>query len=179
MIETSRLILRPWREEDGPEFIRLTNTPAVMAHLGGVQVDAAGIEATIARQQRYQAELGHCMWLINRRSDNALLGFCGLQPGSIGTIDGEIEIGWRLREDAWGQGYAKEAARASLDWGWANLDTRRIVAITVPANTSSWGLMIRLGMERRPDMDFGHPLFAAEHPLHRHIAYVLERPGNR
>ncbi len=175
MIETERLTLRPWRDEDGPEFVRVTNTPAVMAHLGGVQ-DPDLLATSAERQQRMQGERGHCFWIVERRSDRALLGFCGLQPGSVATIAGEIEIGWRLREDAWGQGYAKEAAFASLAWGWANLDTPRIVAITVPANTASWGLMERLGMRRRADLDFGHPSFAPGHPLHRHITYVAERP---
>ena len=73
-------------------------------------------------------------------------------------------------------GYAKEAAHASLAWGWANLDASRIMAITVPANTASWGLMTRLGMIRRTDLDFGHPSFEPGHPLHRHIVYVAERP---
>ena len=130
----------------------------------------------MGRQQALQAERGHCFWIVERKADGALLGFCGLKIGNVGSIDGEIEIGWRLREDAWGQGYAKEAALASLAWGWKNLDASRIVAITVPANRPSWGLMERLGMTRRPDMDFGHPLFAEDHPLHRHITYVIERP---
>ena len=65
---------------------------------------------------------------------------------------------------------------ASLAWGWANLDAERIVAITVPANRASWGLMERLAMTRRPDLDFGHPAFAEDHPLHQHITYAIGRP---
>ncbi len=175
MIQTERLILRAWRDEDGPEFVRATNTPAVMTYLGGVD-DPARLMTSVARQQAIQAEHGHCFWIVERKADSALLGFCGLKIGNVGSIDGEIEIGWRLREDAWGQGYAKEAAQASLAWGWANLEARRIVAITVPDNRSSWGLMQRLGMHRRPEMDFGHPLFAEDHPLRQHIVYVIERP---
>jgi len=85
-------------------------------------------------------------------------------------------MGWRLRRDAWGQGYAIEAARACLDWAWSNLKADRIVAITVPANRASWSVMERLGMIRRPDLDFAHPNFAADHPLSAHITYVMERP---
>ena len=176
MIETERLILRGWREADADEFLRVTNTPAVMAHLGGVQSDPAGIHGTIERQHRHQAEHGHCLWIAERTSDCALLGFCGLQPGNVGPIAGEIEIGWRLREDAWGQGYAREAAEASLAWAWANLVVPRVMAITVPANRASWRLMERLGMARRAELDFGHPAFAEGHPLHRHIVYVATRP---
>ena len=92
------------------------------------------------------------------------------------AISSDVEVGWRLREDAWGQGYAAEAARACLEWAWANLDVSRVVAITTPANAPSWRLMERLGMVRRPDLDFAHPRFPAGHPLSRHITYVIERP---
>jgi RimJ/RimL family protein N-acetyltransferase len=175
MIGTARLILRPWRDADRAPFAAMGRSPAVMQHLGGT-VTEAQVDESIARQQRFQADLGHCFWAIERVADGAFLGFCGLKPGTVGPIDGEIEIGWRLCETAWGQGYAKEAAFASLAWGWANLPAASIYAITVPANTASWGLMERLGMIRRPDMDFGHPQFEPGHPLHAHIGYEARRP---
>lgn len=118
MIETERLILRGWRGEDAAEFLRVTNTPAVMAHLGGVQADPEGIQGTIERQRRYEAEHGHCLWIAERKSDGALLGFCGLQPGNVGAVAGEIEIGWRLREDGWARAMrARRRRRASPGGG--------------------------------------------------------------
>jgi RimJ/RimL family protein N-acetyltransferase len=105
------------------------------------------------------------------------LGLCGLKLGTVGPIDGEIEIGWRIAEEAWGQGYAREAASASLDWAWAKLARSRIFAVTVAANTRSWGLMERLGMQRHRDLDFDHPTYTEGHPLRPHITYVIERPG--
>jgi RimJ/RimL family protein N-acetyltransferase len=176
MIETERLILRPWRDADHALFAQMGRSPAVMQHLGPLQTDA-GVAQAIARQRGFQAAHGYCFWAIERRADGAFLGFCGLKPGTVGPIEGEIEIGWRLREDAWGLGYAREAAAASIAWGWANLDAPRIMAITTPANSASWGLMIRLGMTRRPDLDFGHPQFVAGHPLFEHITYELMRPA--
>lgn len=175
VIVTGRLLLRGWRDADGDAFVAATNTPAVMEHLGGVE-DPARLKSSVARQQALQAGHGYCFWIVERRADGELLGFCGLKPGDVGSIDGEIEIGWRLRADAWGQGYSREAAAASLAWGWANLAAPRIAAITVAANARSWGLMERLGMKRRPDMDFAHPAFAAGHPLSAHICYVIDRP---
>ncbi|WBO24213.1 GNAT family N-acetyltransferase [Sphingomonas abietis] len=175
MIETARLILRGWGDADGETFARVTNSPAVMMHLGGV-APAERLARLAAEQQALQARDGHCFWIVERKADRALLGFCGLEKGDVGPIAGEIEIGWRLREDAWGQGYAKEAAFASLAWGWAHLDAPRIMAITTPANRASWGLMERLGMTRRHDLDFGHPAFARDHPLSAHITYVADRP---
>jgi RimJ/RimL family protein N-acetyltransferase len=176
-IETERLILREWRESDRDQFLAMCNSPVVMEHLGGPTTPEE-IDAGIARIRECQREHGHCFWAIERGRDGAFLGFCGLkranEPGL--SIEGEVEIGWRLREDAWGQGYAREAAEAALAWGWANLDVSRIVAITVPANRRSRGLMQRIGMTRRGDLDFTHPQFAADHPLSRHVTYAIERP---
>ena len=177
MIDTERLSLRIWRPGDRNAFLEMCTSPQVMEHLGGPS-SAEEIDAGIARIHACQEKNGHCFWAIERREDGAFLGFCGLkvatEPGT--PVDGEIEIGWRLRADAWGHGYAREAAQASLDWGFANLTADRIVAITVAANTRSWGLMERLGMARRPDLDFNHPLFEPGHPLRAHITYVAERP---
>jgi RimJ/RimL family protein N-acetyltransferase len=175
MIQTERLTLRGWRDSDRAPFAQMGQSPAVMAHLGP-PLTREQSDAAIARMQAYQDKLGYCFWAIERRGDGEFLGFCGLKPGVIGPLVGEIEIGWRLREDAWGRGYAKEAAFASLAWGWANLDTAWIMAITTPANSPSWGLMERLGMERRRELNFGHPDIEAGHPLHDHITYVIERP---
>jgi len=174
MIETERLILRPWNEDDVPEFLRVTNTPAVMEFLGGVH-SPDSFRGAFERMRACQAENGFCFWIVERKSDSTLLGFCGLKPGNIATIAGEIEIGWRLRQDAWGKGYAREAAQASLAWAWKNLSCPRVVAITATGNYRSWGLMERLGMQRMPELDFEHPEFPPDHPSRPHIGYALLR----
>ena len=178
MIETERLIIRPWRGRDRADYLATCNSPAVTAHLGG-PATVEDIDSAIARIQKSQADNGFCFWALERKSDGAFLGYCGLKIANDGgsPIDGEVEIGWRLSEDAQGQGYATEAAAACLRWAWANLDVARIVAITVPANERSWRVMERLGMTRRADLDFAHPKFPADHPLSRHVTYVMERPG--
>jgi RimJ/RimL family protein N-acetyltransferase len=89
----------------------------------------------------------------------------------------DVEIGWRLREDAWGQGYATEAAAAVLAWAWANLPVDRIVSFTIPTNLASQRVMERIGMRRREDLDFAHPNFPADHQLSAHVAYAAQRPG--
>jgi RimJ/RimL family protein N-acetyltransferase len=88
-----------------------------------------------------------------------------------------MEIGWRLARPYWGQGYAREAAEASITWGWANTDTPEIAAMTVIANSNSWGLMERLGMVRDFEADFDHPAVAEGDPLRRHILYRIARPA--
>ena len=74
------------------------------------------------------------------------------------------------------QGFAREAAVASIAWGFTNLPVDRIIAITTPANVRSWGLMERIGMARRHDLDFMHPALAADDPLAPHITYEIRRP---
>src|SRR5579871_388973 len=175
MIETERLVLRPWREGDVAEFARVTNTPAVMEFLGGVR-NPEDFRGSFARVAASQEKHGFCFWLVERKSDGALLGFCGLKIGDTGPITGEIEIGWRLREDAWGQGYAREAASATLDWAWRNLDCKCVVAITAVGNKRSWGLMERLGMHRLQHMNFEHPDVPAGDKAKSHITYAIERP---
>ena len=175
--ETERLILRDWREADWPEFWRATNTPAVMRWLGGV-VDEAGRTAVRARLEGYRADHGHTFWVVERREDGALLGFCGLKRSNqAGGPQGMMEVGWRLREDAWGQGYAKEAAAASLDLAFGRFGADEVIALTVQGNTASWGLMLRLGMARRADLDFDSPDFDPENP--RIIAYAIARENWR
>ncbi|MBN8807290.1 MAG: GNAT family N-acetyltransferase [Sphingomonas sp.] len=174
MIETDRLILRPWREADIGPFHAMGQDAEVMRYLGPpVTEDEA--RRTYERVSACQAEHGICFWAIERRGDGVFLGFCGLKPGAPVLAD-PIEIGWRLRREAWGQGYAREAAAASIAWGWANLDVPTITAITVIANTRSWGLMERLGMTRYPDEDFDHPNVPDGNPLKRHILYRIARP---
>ncbi len=178
MIETERLSLRSWRDTDRAAFAEINHDPEVMRHLGG-SVDRRMSDAMIDRQMAVQRDQGHCFWAVERIEDARLIGFCGLHVGGhpgAGVAD-ELEIGWRLSPDAWGQGYAREAATASIAWGFANTDRPRIAAWTVPANTASWGLMLRLGMTARPDLDFDHPNFPSGHPLCRHIVYAADRPA--
>jgi RimJ/RimL family protein N-acetyltransferase len=177
MIETERLILRPWRDEDVEEFARVTNTPAVMEFLGGVKEPEA-FRGSFQRVSESQEKNGFCFWIVERRNDRALLGFCGLKVGNTQPIVDEIEIGWRLREDAWGQGYAREAATVTLKWAWRNLSCDRVVAITAEGNGRSWGLMQRLGMHRLHNMDFEHPDVPVGNKARRHITYAIERPAS-
>ena len=151
--------------------------PEVMAHLDG-PMDRTASDALIARIQAGQEDQGHCLWAIERKAERDMIGFCGLRRGGhSGTpVPDELEIGWGLARPAWGQGYALEAAEASLAWGWKNTTAWRIAAWTVPANTRSWGLMQRLGMVHRPELDFDHPAFNDEHPLRRHVVYTIQRP---
>lgn len=157
--ETDRLILRDWRDEDWAPFWRHLNTLNVMRHLGGLANEETRRKAQ-ARLLKYNHDFGHTFWAVQRKDDGGhlageILGFCGLKrcTEENGPL-GDMEAGWRLREDAWGHGYAKEAAQASLDLAFTRFDAPHVIALTVEENAPSWGLMRRLGMERRADMDF-------------------------
>ena len=157
--ETERLILRDWREEDWPEFFEHTNTPAVMKHIGPVMDETAMADA----RQRYTSWAkrdGHTFWAVERKRDRAILGFCGIKRCDMaGAPIGEFELGWRLREDAWGQGYAREAAIHTRDLAFEQFAAPRVIALTVRRNAASWGLMRRIGMQRTPALDFHDPTY--------------------
>jgi RimJ/RimL family protein N-acetyltransferase len=177
--QTERLRLREWDDADEVRFYDLMNTPAVMRWLGGLQTPEEW-NAAYQRLRAYQRDLGFTFWIIERRSDGEILGLCGLKranaPGGA-AIAGEIEIGWRLREDAWGQGYAKEAAIASLDLAFGRFATPRVVAITAARNAASQGLMKRLGMRRREDLDYVDQRFSPDDELNPQIVFEIESAG--
>ena len=173
MIETQRLVLRGWRDSDVEPFIRHTNTPAVMRWLGGVREEEQVRQMLTGKFNEWLDQWGFTFWAVERRADGELLGFCGLKvaddPGT--RIEGLHEVGWRLREDAWGHGYAKEAAIASLDFAFGQAGADQVVALTVDGNAPSWGLMERLGMTRRPEFDYEGPDWA-ETPV---IVYLVRK----
>jgi RimJ/RimL family protein N-acetyltransferase len=174
--ETERLRLRTWDFEDRARFNRLLNTPAVMRWLGGVS-DETVANAAFDRIDIYQRDFGFTFWIAERKADGEILGFCGLKranaPGGD-KIAGEVEVGWRLREDAWGQGYAKEAAIASLDLAFGRFAAPRVVAVTALRNLPSQGLMTRLGMMRREEFDFIDQRFPPDSEVNPQIVFAIE-----
>jgi RimJ/RimL family protein N-acetyltransferase len=171
---TERLVLRTWKAGDSDRFFAVMNTPNVMRWLGGVQTREAW-DAAKVRLDRYQRDYGHSFWIAEDRDSGALLGFCGLKrvnAEGAGPITGDMEIGWRLRESAWGKGIAKEAAIAAMDLAFEHFSAPHVVALTVAGNRASWGLMTRLGMRHRPEFDYIDPRFTEE--LNPTIVYRIE-----
>jgi RimJ/RimL family protein N-acetyltransferase len=162
--ETERLRLREWGESDREAFYEIMNTPAVMRYLGGVQTPKQWGEAH-QRMLGFTRDYGHTFWIIEDRTSGEIQGFCGLKrvnaPGA-GDLTDQHEIGWRLRESAWGKGIAKEAAIASLDIAFGRFAASHVIAMTVPDNVASQRLMERLGMTRRADLDFEDTRFGPE-----------------
>lgn len=174
MIATERLILRPWRDGDRAPYAAMGRDAEVMRYLGPLQ-SRAECDLAVDQMIQCQAEYGCCFWAIERRDDAAFLGFCGIEPGWA-PVEYLPEIGWQLGRQYWGQGYAREAAAACLEWAWATRDWPTVHAITVTANRASWGLMERLGMTRVAGSDFGQSGLPASDPAPRHIHYAIDRP---
>ena len=175
MIQTERLILRPFEERDRAGMRAFWADPEMTYYLGGAR-DDAGADAVIARHEGYRgADGGLGFWVTVRRTDEAIVGYCGLKPGAEATpIEGELEIGWSLAPSAWGGGYATEAAQATLAWGWANRPAPRIAAITAAGNVASRRVMARIGM--RHLADFQHPSYPAGDPHGDSVVYAIDRP---
>ncbi|ASK88782.1 GNAT family N-acetyltransferase [Sphingorhabdus sp. SMR4y] len=172
VLETDRLILRKWRASDIEPFMEHLNTRNVMRWLGGVQ-NREKFDAAMERIAGYDRNFGHTFWIVERKSDGAILGFCGLKRVNAPQpkLTAAHEIGWRLREDAWGKGYAKEAATACLDAAFTRWNAPYVVALTVAGNEPSWGLMKRLGMVHCPELDFHDPNYGPE--LNPTIVYKI------
>lgn len=176
-IETYRLILRPWRDDDRSAFAALNADPAVAEWLGG-PLDRAASDAMVDRINGHIAEHGFGFWAAERKADGVLVGMIGLgvvKPEAL-PVGPAVEMGWRLAQHAWGGGYATEGAEAALAWGFANLDVAEIIAFTGRTNLRSQAVMRRLGMRPDPSRDFDHPRLAEDHPLRRHVVFAIQRP---
>jgi len=172
--QTRRLRLREWDEEDEVRFYELMNRPEVMQHLGGIQSPEEW-SAAYQRVVGFQRDFGHTFWIIEERDSGAILGFCGIKrvnaPGA-GDLTGKHEIGWRVVPESWGKGIAKEAAIASMDLAFDRFDAPQVIATTVPANAASQGLMKRLGMKRREELDYVDTRFGPE--LNPTIVFTMD-----
>jgi RimJ/RimL family protein N-acetyltransferase len=177
VIETERLILRPYREDDREAFAAINADPRVGEWLGGV-IDRAASDAMVDRVNAHIAEHGFGYWAAERKADGRLVGAIGMMiAGPQGPLAaGAIELAWRVSPDAQGSGLATEGAAACRDWAFANLDAPELVAITSATNVRSQAVMTKIGMVRDPSRDFDHPRLAEDHPLRRHVFYSMSRP---
>ena len=173
---TPRLVLRHWREEDRDPWAELGADPEVMQHfpktLTREESDAFVDWAGAALEER-----GWGLWAVEERETGRFLGFTGLnEPRFEADFTPAVEIGWRLRRDAWGSGFATEAARGVLTVAFDDLELPELVSFTAVPNERSQAVMRRIGMTRDPAEDFDHPALERDSPLLRHVLYRLLRP---
>jgi len=144
LIETERLVIRPWQPDDRPAFTAVMSNPEVTQYIhGGKPYTEAEVDQWFERQARQIAEHGMCMGALVEKSTNALAGISGVQP--LGTTT-DLEIGWILAREAWGRNFATEAGTACMRYVLEALARPRVVAIIDPANHPSKRVAARLGM---------------------------------
>jgi len=175
MIRTERLLLRRWRDTDLAPFAAINADPAVLEHLPG-PLDRDETAALIRRIETHFDAHGFGLWAVEVHGVDPCIGFVGLTRVAFEAPFGPaVEIGWRLARGAWGHGYATEAARAALAFGFEDAGLDEIVSFTVPANQRSRAVMERIGLVRDPSADFEHPKLPPGHPLRAHVLYRIDR----
>lgn len=174
-LQTERLTLRRWQESDREPFARLNADPQVMRYFLR-PLSREESDAFVDRIEARFEELGYGLWAVERRADGVFLGFTGLARQSFeAPFTPCVEVGWRLARFAWGNGYATEAAREALRFGFEVAELDEIVSFTSPVNVASMRVMEKIGMHRDAADDFDYPNMPVGHPLRRHVLYRLKR----
>jgi RimJ/RimL family protein N-acetyltransferase len=167
--------MRRWRESDREPFAALNADPEVMEHFPAPLSRQDSDQLVDRIEQRFD-ELGYGLWALEVRESGEFIGFTGL---ILQTFDAPflpaVEVGWRLARSAWGHGYAIEAARRAVEYGFRDVGLEEIISMTARRNTRSRAVMERLGMTRDPADDFAFPKIPEGHPLRPHVLYRLRR----
>lgn len=172
-IRTERLLLRPLCDGDIDAFAAMNRDPRVMEFFPGL-VSRDETEALVGRIRASVVERGVGMWAVELPERADFIGIVGLHQATFAApFTPCVEVGWRLAADHWGQGYATEAARASLDYGFGTRGLSEILSWTVPDNRPSRRVMEKIGMKRDVAGDFDHPRVPAGHLFERHVLYRI------
>lgn len=177
VIETERLRIRPWKDEDLPPFAKMNADPRVRKFFPSM-LSREESDASVTRFQRQYETSGFGFLATELRETSEFIGFIGLQTMSFelpAISQPAVEIGWRLMPEVWNRGLATEGARAILRYAFTQLRLEEVVAITVPTNYPSRRVMEKLGMTYDPKDDFDNPRVADAHPFKRQILYRIAR----
>ena len=177
IIETKRLILRRFQDSDLAPFAQLNSNPEVMryfpAPLSSKESDALAHEIN----RRIDAN-GYGFWAAERKEDGVFIGFVGLNKTRDNMpFPPSVEIGWRLDRPYWGNGYATEAAKASLKFAFETLKEPEVISFTAVPNKPSQQVMKRIGMKHEGEF-FDHPALEDGHCLKSHIIYKISNNLN-
>ena len=168
-IHTRRLVMRRWRPGDRAPFAEINADPEVMRFFPSLLTREQS-DALIERIEEHFDTHGYGLWAL--QLEDRLIGFTGLSWMTWqAAFTPAVEVGWRLARSAWGNGYASEAATASLSRGFHDVDS--IVSVTAACNTPSERVMQRIGLHHVQGFD--HPHLPAQHPLRRHVLYRADR----
>lgn len=173
-LPTKRLRLRQWNPEDKEAFARLNADLRVMEFFPSC-LERSASDALAERIQSLISERGWGLWAVEVLGGEKFIGFVGLHiPSPELPFSPCVEIGWRLAFDHWGKGYAPEAARAALKFGFDVLNLSEIVSFTAICNARSRSVMGKLRMREDPET-FEHPALPIGHLLREHCLYRLSR----
>lgn len=170
--ETSRLVLRSWKEEDIPAFVRINKDEQVMEYF----LNKLTYEETLEFYNRIQKELDACgygLYAVEKKNDHTFIGYVGFHEVTF-EVDfaPATEIGWRLSAENWNKGYATEAASACLEYAQKHLKLKEVYSFTSLPNKRSQRVMQKIGMSKIKE--FNHPLVPTGHYLCRHVLYKIE-----
>ena len=144
-LETERLVLREFRESDTDAYAEMLADPEVMRFLGK-PMSRAEAWRNMAMMLGHWRLRGYGFWAVEEREGGELVGRVGLwRPEGWPGLEG----GWTLRRRFWGRGYATEAARASVEYAFAELNQTRVISLIAPDNAASIRVALRLG--ERPE----------------------------
>jgi RimJ/RimL family protein N-acetyltransferase len=170
-----RLILRAWQDSDRAPFAEMSTDPAVMEYLRPLPTKQSS-DAWIDFQIEHQLSHGFCMWAVELRSSGAFVGSVGLLTINFSAhFTPAVEVGWRLASAFWGHGFATEAARKALEFGFGEIFLPEIVAHASVRNTRSRHVMSKLGMSHNDADDFDHPRLGGSDQLRRQVLYRVTR----
>jgi RimJ/RimL family protein N-acetyltransferase len=177
---TDRLVLRGWRDDDRHPYAGLNADPLVMEHFPSTLTPQQSNEM-VDRMIAAWDDRHYGLWAVEVSEVGQLqgqfIGFVGLSsPTWQAAFTPCVEVGWRLARNAWGRGYATEAARAALGWGFSELEPpgAEFVSFTTEHNVRSRRVMEKLGMRRDPADDFDHPMLP-DWVGRRHVLYRIGR----
>jgi 3-dehydroquinate dehydratase/shikimate dehydrogenase len=171
MMETARLHLRQWREKDMIPFASLNADPRVMEFYPAL-LKKEESDAMVQRLYKSITENGWGLWAVEKKDDRDFIGYVGLsRPSFDAHFTPCVEVGWRLKYEVWGRGFAPEAGRECLRFGFQELILPEIVSFTAKINTRSIRVMEKLGMEHSEEDDFEHPKVDKSSPLLHHVLY--------
>ncbi|HHS3013009.1 GNAT family N-acetyltransferase [Legionella pneumophila serogroup 1] len=175
ILETKRLFLRTFQEEDVESLIAINQDPKVMQFFPSIPTREETI-AFIDRVISHQEEKNFSLYAAEIKNTGEMIGFVGLFTAAFEAhFTPAIEIGWRISSKHWNQGYATEAAKAVLDYAFKTLGLDEIVSFTSILNKPSIQVMRKIGLHTNSEDDFDNPKVPSGSPLVGHVLYRLKR----
>jgi ribosomal-protein-alanine N-acetyltransferase len=172
-LSSGRIVLRRWRDEDRETFAAMNSDARVMEFFRN-RLSRAESDAMVDRIQEHFSKHDFGLWAIEVADVAPFIGFAGLAVARFSThFTPCVEVGWRLAFEHWGHGYATEAARLALGYGFGTVGLSEVVSFTSATNHRSRAVMERLGMRHDPAEDFDYPGLPESHPLRGHVLYRL------